>query len=87
MEVSINGTIYHFGYAQSKKIMDYKFDIHGHKNEIKKGWLENTYYGWEPGKINLHPTCDVWQEARPFDKNILPEILKLHPNFNKDIIE
>jgi glycosyltransferase involved in cell wall biosynthesis len=86
LEVPINGTIYHFGYAQSKKIMDYKFDIHGHKNELKEGWLENTYYGWEPGKLDLHPTCGVWPEAKLFDKNTLPDILKSHPNFNKEII-
>lgn len=86
MEVSLNGTIYHFGYAQSKKVMDYKFDIHGHKNEIKEGWLENTYHKWEPGMKDLHPTCGVWSEALPFDKGSLPDILKSHPNYNKEII-
>jgi len=60
IEESIQGTIYHFGYAQSEKIMNYKFEIHGHKSEIKPGWLQNTYYGWEPGKLDLHPTCGVW---------------------------
>jgi len=86
-EVSLDGTIYHFGYAQSNKIMDYKFDIHGHKNEIKEGWLENTYYKWNSETKDLHPTCGVWGQATPFDKNVLPQFLKDHPNFNKEIIE
>jgi glycosyltransferase involved in cell wall biosynthesis len=86
IEETIQGTIYHFGYAQSDKIMNYKFEIHGHKSEIKPGWLENTYYGWEPGKTDLHPTCGVWTEAVHFDKNTLPDVLKEHPNFNKEII-
>jgi len=86
MEVPIVGTIYHFGYAQSDKIMNYKFEIHGHKNELKPGWLENTYYTWEPGRGDLHPTCGVWPEARPFDKSTMPDVLKNHPNFNKEII-
>jgi len=86
IEEPINGTIYHFGYAQSDKIMNYKFEIHGHKNELKPGWLQNTYYTWEPGKKDLHPVCDVWGEAVPFDKNTLPGYLKEHLNFNKSII-
>lgn len=87
LEVPIDGTIYHFGYAQSKRIMDYKFEIHGHKNEIKEGWLENVYRKWNPEMKNLHPTGDAWGQAIPFDKNTLPGFLKEHPNFNKEIIE
>jgi glycosyltransferase involved in cell wall biosynthesis len=85
-EKTIDGTIYHFGYAQSKKIMDYKFEIHGHKDELKPNWLNNTYYTWQPGNKDLHPTCTVWGEATAFDKQTLPEVLKNHPNFNKQII-
>jgi len=85
-EETITGKIYHFGYAQSKKIMDYKFEIHGHKNEIKPGWLENTYYAWKPGNTDIHPTCTVWGEAVAFDKTTMPECLKNHPNYNKEII-
>ena len=87
IEVPIEGIIYHFGYAQSNKIIDYKFEIHGHKNEIKPGWLENTYYKWEPGMKDLHPTGGAWDQAIPFDKNSLPDILKSHPNYDKEIIK
>jgi len=86
IEETIEGRIYHFGYAQSDRVMNYKFEIHGHKNEIKPGWLQNTYFSWQPGNKNLHPTCDIWGEAQPFDKESMPQCLKEHPNFNKAII-
>ncbi|MEK6882497.1 MAG: hypothetical protein AABY22_22945 [Nanoarchaeota archaeon] len=82
-------TIYHFSCAQSNVIMDYKYEIHGHKNEIRDNWLQNIYYKWTPENQFkfLHPTSmDIWGEAIPFDKNTLPESLKNHPNFNKHII-
>ena len=86
-EQTINGKIYHFGYAQSDKIMNYKFEIHGHKNEIKPGWLQNTYFGWNTETRLLHPTSNgIWGEAIPFDKNTMPDCLKKHPNFNREII-
>lgn len=87
-EQTINGKIYHFGYAQSDKIMNYKFEIHGHKNEIKPGWLQNIYYDWTLESRFLHPTSnDIWGEAIPFDKNTMPQCLKEHHNFNKKIIK
>jgi hypothetical protein len=83
----LNGIVYHFSCAQSKAIMDYKWTIHGHKNEIHSDWLNKTYYQWKEGDKWLHPASKtVWEEALPFDKNTLPEILKQHSNFNKKII-
>ncbi len=82
-------TIYHFSCAQSSEIINYKYEIHGHKNEIRENWLRDIYYAWTPQNQlkNLHPTSvDIWGEVQPFDKNTLPESLKQHPNFNKEII-
>lgn len=86
IEETIEGRIYHFGYAQSDRVMNYKFEIHGHKDEIKPNWLQDTYFSWQPGNRNLHPTCDIWGEAQPFDKQALPNILKVHPNYSREII-
>ena len=80
--------IYHFSCAQRMEIMEYKLEIHGHKREIRKGWL-NMYKRWTPGAFvdkGLHlVSYDLWN-AVDFDKNTLPLILKQHPNFNKYII-
>lgn len=76
--------VYHFSCAQSKEIMDFKYEIHGHKEELRQDWLEKIYYGDEMNYV--HPvSVEIWV-ATPFDKNTLPESLKAHPNFNKERI-
>lgn len=85
-ETAIWGRVYHFGYAQSQAIMDYKMSIHGHRSEIRREWPE-LYRNWTPESKDLHPTSyGVWPQAMAFDKNQLPEFLKQHPNFSKDVI-
>ena len=86
----IKGTIYHMGYAQSEAIMRYKFEVHGHKNEIQKNYLDSKFYPWTGigcGVEWLHPaSTTIWQDAEKYDKNQLPELLKSHPNFDKELI-
>lgn len=83
--------VYHFGCAQRMEIMRYKLLIHGHKDEIRKNWLDEVYSAWEPGKEipgGLHLTAwnpPLWN-AEPFDKTTLPEILKNHFNYPKEVI-
>lgn len=81
--------IYHFSCAQSEKIIRYKWGVSGHSAELRENWIDNILYGWtkENNLKFLHPVSkDIWGEAMPFDKNLLPEILKQHPNFNKKLI-
>lgn len=81
-------TVYHFSTCQREEIMRYKYKIFGHASEIKANYLENIFYKWTPeNKIgDLHPVSQNLWNAVPFDKNTLPEYLKLHPNFNKDLV-
>lgn len=85
---SMHVPVYHFGCAQRLEIMRYKLLIHGHKNEIRNGWLQ-MFENWKPGDIvedGLHLAAKgIWQ-AKPFDKTILPDILKQHFNYSKDVI-
>lgn len=87
----VNAPVYHFGCAQRMEIMRYKLLIHGHFDELRKNWLDEVYSAWEPGKDipgGLHLTAynpPLWQ-AEWFDRNILPDLLKGHFNFNKDVI-
>ena len=86
----IKGTVYHMGYAQSEAIMRYKFQVHGHKNEIMSNYLDKKYYAWtqiDCGVNWLHPaSTTIWQDAEKYDKSQLPDLLKSHPNFNKEFI-
>lgn len=80
--------IYHFSTAQRMDIMRYKLAIHGHKNEIRENWLKEVYEAWTPENNlqDLHLVARNLWNAVPFDKNIMPNILKSHPNFDKEII-
>jgi len=83
----IRGCVYHFSTAQRLDIMRYKYQIFGHRDEVRSGWLEDVYCKWRPGQGNLHPVAlDLWN-AEPFDKTTLPDILKQHPNYAKQYID
>lgn len=85
----VDSKIYHFGYAIPEHLMKYKWSCHGHKSEIKSGWMQR-WLNWRPGSDmgNMHPVTDAyWQQLQPFDRNTLPEMLKIHPFYNLDIIK
>lgn len=79
-----NLRIYHFSTCQDLKTIEFKWNVSGHKNELRKDWFD-IYNKWQPGlkfDKGLHPVAfDLW-EAMPFDKESLPEVLKSHPRFN-----
>jgi hypothetical protein len=84
----VNLRIYHFSTAQDIKTVRFKWNVSGHKDELRKNWVDDVYLKWtaENNFQDLHPVAFGLWNAIPFDKNTLPEILKQHPNFNKDII-
>lgn len=80
--------IYHFGYAQSRTTMEYKFTCHSHSPEFKDGkwrvWLENKFYGWKPGDTanDFHPSVSgLWtpQETPPDVLARVEALLYDHP--------
>lgn len=81
--------VYHFSTAQRDEIMRYKLLVHGHKDEIRPRWYEDIYCKWSPennfGDLHL-AALGLWN-ATPFDKTTLPESLKAHENYNKEVIE
>ena len=81
-------TIYHFSTAQSEPVMRYKYKIFGHASEIKHNWLDGVHYTWTPQNQikDLHPVSIGLWNAVPYAKHNMPEFLKQHPNFNKELI-
>jgi hypothetical protein len=81
-------TIYHFSTAQRMEIMEYKLQIHGHFSEIRPNWLEAIYKTWTPeqNQQDLHLVALGLWNAVPYDKSTMPQILKDHPNYNKEVI-
>jgi hypothetical protein len=84
-EGCVDGRIYHFGYAQSETIMRYKWEIHGHKSELRENWTD-TYFNWKPGMNDVHPVSNGLWNPEKFERETLPEILRKHPNYEKDLI-
>lgn len=82
--------VYHFGYAQSEEIMRYKWQIHGHQNELRKGWMRDKFLNWNPSIKDVHPTCaDGFWSPEPTGENtksVLHKLLNDHPYWGKEII-
>lgn len=82
------GKIYHFGYAVTNDIMEYKWQIHGHRAELRPAWLDEKWHGWQPGIEDVHPTNENnWWKPEPFNKEELPEFMREHPFYNLERIE
>lgn len=86
--LGLKQTIYHFSTCQPEPIMRYKYLVFGHANEVKKNWLNDVYYKWTPDNQieDLHCVSYKLWNAVPFDKNQLPESLKMHQNFSKVLV-
>jgi hypothetical protein len=80
------GEIYHFGYAVTDDIMTYKWKIHGHKSDMRPGWMADKWAAWPPPP-DCHPTNDkdFWM-PEPFDKKELPVFMKDHPFYGAEMI-
>lgn len=79
-ELIVAGTVYHFGYAISRTLMEYKISVHGHKTEFGN-WVDAKWKRYEKGQTKfLHPATEAyWIETEPFDKTTLPDFMKSHP--------
>lgn len=81
-------TVYHFSTAQSEPVMRYKYGIFGHATEVRADWLDKVYYSWTPQNQFNDVHCvafGIWNPVK-FDKNKLPDSLKKHSNFFKELI-
>lgn len=78
--------ICHFGYAQSLEIVGYKLQVHGHKNEIQQTWYNDVY---KPNvQTNCHPVGSIfWNPETVEPLQWMPDWMRNHPYFDKDVIE
>jgi hypothetical protein len=81
------GKVFHFGYAVTNQIMWYKWQIHGHKSELRPNWFSTHWSAWPPPD-DCHPTNDknFWM-PKTFDKSQLPVFMAEHPFYNLEKIE
>jgi len=81
------GRVFHFGYAVTNRVMSYKWEIHGHKNELRPDWLKDKWQRWPPPD-DCHPTNDknFWM-PKMFDKLKLPVFMSEHKFWGMDKID
>jgi hypothetical protein len=81
------GETYHFGYAISDKVMQYKWEIHGHKAEMRQNWLNDKWSKWPPAD-DCHPTNEkgFWNPVE-FDRAELPNFMAIHPWYDLEKID
>lgn len=80
--------IYHMGCFQGIDIVRYKWLVSGHRNEIRRNWIDEIYLRWTPENNlqDLHCVAlNLWNVV-PFDKTKLPDVLKDHPNYSIDLL-
>lgn len=75
--------VYHFGYAISDELMQYKWGIHGHKAELRSGWMDTV---WKTGghleEPSVHPANgQTFWIAEKYDKEQLPKLIRKHPRY------
>jgi hypothetical protein len=83
-EQTLEGKIYHFGYGQSSKMVQFKFSVSVHKPELRPEWWQDIFLANR--REDCHPTCLNWWRAEPFDKTTVPASLKAHANYSLDLI-
>lgn len=93
------GEVYHFGYAVRFQIMQYKWLIHGHKDELRPGWLGSIFDDddwppaddWPPERLanyDCHPAnAENFWTPEPFDKERLPGFMREHPFWGMERID
>lgn len=77
----------HMGYAQTPEIIEYKMSIHGHKDEIRPGWFGQMFLAWRPEMGDVHPTCEDTWTPKPYDRNLISDVVGDHSYFHLEIIE
>lgn len=80
--------IAHLGYAIPADLMAYKWQIHGHKNELRRDvdWFNEVYLNTER-RTDLHPVGSDqwnWEAVNPLD--FMPSYMTEHPFYGLDII-
>jgi hypothetical protein len=87
------GKVFHMGYAQSPRIIEYKQAIHGHKMEWRKNWFEEKFMAWSPENLlaDCHPTNEnFWNpdmiDITSPDFHELHELIFDHPYWKVKVI-
>lgn len=81
--------LHHFSYSLTNDMVRAKIRAWSHCNEIRKDWFERVWLAWDWNRQleDLHPTWpEGFKRAVRADEAALPEVMKGHPFYGKDIV-
>lgn len=82
------GVVNHMGYATTPEIVAYKWQIHGHKNELRRdvNWFQDVFMANR--QTDCHPVGSEYWNAEPVNPlDTMPYWMEQHPFFEMDVIE
>jgi hypothetical protein len=80
--------INHFGYAQRPEIVEYKWRIHGHLNELRRDvdWFNDVFMANR--QFDTHPVGSEYWNPEPVNPlDYLPAWMAEHPYYGREVIE
>lgn len=80
------GYVYHFGYAQPTRYIDYKLEVQGHRKEFRPEWYRDKWKANAQDDVHIVCKHGFWK-PEPFDRALLPDVLKGHPYYGMEVIE
>lgn len=82
------GVVNHMGYATRPEIVKYKWEIHGHKNELRKdvNWFEDVFMANR--QTDCHPVgSEFWNPEPVNPMDYMPAYMRQHPFYEMKVIE
>lgn len=80
------GVVYHMGYAQPTRYIEYKLEVQGHKPEFRPEWFRHKWLVNAQEDVHIVCKYGFWN-TEAFDKLGLPDVLKAHPYWAMEVIE
>jgi hypothetical protein len=81
--------LHHFSYALSAALVQRKIQAWSHCDDVVEGWFDRVWLGWDRDRTmeNLHPVRPPhFTRAVPAVATVLPEVMRTHPFFGRDIV-
>jgi hypothetical protein len=82
------GVVNHMGYATTPEIVAYKWQIHGHLNELRRdvNWFQDVFMANR--QTDCHPVGSEYWNPEPVNPlDYMPYWMAQHPFFNMEVIE
>jgi hypothetical protein len=86
--LSTDKAVNHCGYCIPKHLMEFKWKVHGHHNELRRDvdWFNDVYCANR--QYDCHPVgSDAWNTEEVDPSIYFPEFMKSHPFWGLEVIE